>query len=71
MKIPGWWKRRSGYAKTAAMLAVLLVLQFGMCGVLPSNAEFGGSAIQGISFVITLLLLIVVLVAWLFNALFL
>jgi hypothetical protein len=71
MKIPGWWKRRSGYAKTAAMLAVLLVLQFGMCGVLPSNAEFGGSAIQGISFVITLLLLIVVLVAWLINALYL
>jgi hypothetical protein len=61
----------SGYAKTIAMLVVLLILQFGLCGVLPSNAEFGGSAIQGIFFIVTLVLLIVVLVAWLINALFL
>lgn len=71
LEIQGWWKRRSGYAKTAAMLVVLLILQFGLCGVLNSNEEFSGSAIQGISFIVTLVLLIVVLVAWLINALFL
>jgi multisubunit Na+/H+ antiporter MnhB subunit len=71
MKIPGWWKRRSGYAKTVAMLVVLLILQFGLCGVLNSNNEFGGGAIQGIVFIVTFALLIVVLVAWLINTLFL
>jgi hypothetical protein len=69
MIISGWWKRRSGYAKTAAMLAVLLVLQFGLCGVLNSNEEFGGSIIQGIFLVVTLVLMFAVLVAWLINAL--
>jgi hypothetical protein len=71
MKIPGWWKRRSGYAKTIALLVVLLILQFGLCGVLNSNEEFGGSTIQGIFLIVTLVLLIVVFVAWLINALFL
>jgi hypothetical protein len=70
MKIPGWWKRRSGYAKTVAMLVVLLILQLGLCGVLPSNEEFGGSATQAILFIVTLLLLIAVFVAWLINELF-
>jgi hypothetical protein len=69
MKIPGWWKRRSGYAKTATMLAVLLVLQFGLCGVLNSNEEFGGNIIQGIFLAVTLVLMFAVLVAWLINAL--
>jgi hypothetical protein len=71
MKVPEWWKRRSGYAKTVAMLVALLILQFGLCGVWNSNEEFGGSAIQGIVLIVTLVLLIVVLVAWLINALFL
>ena len=70
MKVPDWWKRRCGYAKTVAMLVALLILQFGLCGVLNSNEEFGGSAIQGILFIVTLVLLIVVLVAWLINALY-
>ena len=71
MKVPEWWKSRSGYAKTAAMLVILLILQFGLCGVLNSNEAFGRSTIQGIFFIVTLVLLIVVLVAWLINALFL
>jgi len=70
LEIQGWWKRRSGYAKTAAMLVVLLILQFGLCGVLNPSAEFGGSAIQSILFIVTFVLLIAVLVAWLLNALF-
>jgi hypothetical protein len=51
------------------MLAVLLVLQFGLCGVLNSNEEFGGNIIQGIFLAVTLVLMFAVLVAWLINAL--
>jgi len=70
MKIREWWMRRSGYAKTVAILFVLLVLQFGLCGVLNPNEELGGSAIQGVFLTITFLLLIAVLVAWMLSALF-
>jgi hypothetical protein len=31
MKMPGWWKRKSGQAKTITLLAVLLTLQIGLC----------------------------------------
>jgi hypothetical protein len=55
MTTPGWWKRQSGYARTVVVLAVLLVLQFSLCAVLPSNGGFGGSAIQIVVFVARLL----------------
>jgi hypothetical protein len=71
MTTPGWWKRQSGYARTVVVLAVLLVLQFSLCAVLPSNGGFGGSAIQTILVLVTLALLIVVFVARLLKALFL
>jgi len=70
MSIRSWWERRIGFSKTVAMLVVLLILQFGLCGVLNPSAEFGGSAIQSILFIVTFVLLIAVLVAWLLNALF-
>ena len=66
----GWWKRRSGDAKTAAVLAMLLVLQVGLCAVFPFNEEFGRSVVQGIIFLVTLASLIGVLVVWLLKALF-
>jgi len=71
MKMPGWWDRRSGWAKTVAVLSMLLFVQISLCAVLPSNEEFGRSALLAILFIATLALLIAVLVAWLFTSLFL
>ena len=72
MKISGWWEQRSGHAKTVAVLAVLLVLQIGLCAVLPAEGGFPvGGGFLLIVFIGTFALLIAVLLSWLIRSLLL
>jgi hypothetical protein len=53
--VQGWWKRRSGYAKAVAVLAVVFGIGLGLCGLdsalLASlrnpNDEFGPNSFVG------------------------
>jgi hypothetical protein len=70
MKMPGWWEQRSGYAKTVAALAVLLVLQIGICAVLPAEGGFPvGGGVLFVVFIGTFVLFIAALLAWLVSSL--
>jgi hypothetical protein len=75
-----WWKQKSGQAKTVTALAVLLMLQIGLCFSTPAmmpwyesifgpsrDSELGlGLMIgQGLLCLVNLVVLFVVVVAWL------
>jgi hypothetical protein len=60
----------SGHAKAVAVLAVLLVLQIGLCAVLPTEAGFPvGGGVLLLMFIGTAALLVIVLLLWLLDSL--
>jgi hypothetical protein len=71
MKAPGWWKLRSGHAKAVTVLALLLVLEFGLCAVFPLEGRFPAESILLAVSLATFVLLIVVLISWFVRSLLL
>ena len=70
MNIPAWRGQQSGHAKTVAVLAVLLVLELGLCAVLPTERELPvGGVILVIVFIGTAALLMVVVISWVLRLL--
>jgi hypothetical protein len=69
MKVPGWWKLRSGHAKAVPILALLLVLECGLCAT--SIPLESGSPVEGallVVSIITFVMFMIALISWLVDS---
>jgi hypothetical protein len=69
MKAPEWWRLGSGHAKAVTVLALLLVLDFGLCAV--SSPLESRSPAEGVLLVvstITFVMFMIVLISWLVRS---
>jgi hypothetical protein len=65
-----WWAERSVHAKAVALLAALLILQFGLCAAIPDAPGFPAvRAVLLVAFIATFALLMLAFASWLIRAL--
>jgi hypothetical protein len=69
MKAPGWWKLRSGREKAVTILALLLVLEFGLCAVTsPLESSSPAEGVLLVASIITFVMFMITLISWLVRS---